>query len=133
LQLAALFYALNYALYILELRNAGGLIINIIGAIVGGYGSAIQWVCLGGYMMKLFRVNKIEKEHQGRYLGIFNGLFYSGQMTGAVFTTFFLGLFSNNIYFIGLAAVALLSLLLCRFLLDPLKETHDFEQRMLGA
>lgn len=58
--LAALCYFFNYALYLLELENIGGLIISIIGAIVGGYGASILWVSQGGYMMRLFKTNKIE-------------------------------------------------------------------------
>jgi hypothetical protein len=58
--IAAVCYSFNYALYIFELGKVGGLIIAIVGAAVGGYGASILWASQGGYMMKLFKANRIK-------------------------------------------------------------------------
>jgi len=53
--IAALCYSFNYALYIFEFREFGGLVVTVIGAIVGGYGASVLWVSQGGFMVKLFK------------------------------------------------------------------------------
>jgi len=50
-----------------------------------------------------------------------SGFVYANSLTGAVVTTFFLGVFGNQIYFIVLVGLGLTSLAFCHFLLDPLR------------
>lgn len=72
--------------------------------------------------MKLFNRNKIEKDHQGYYMGIQNGLIYTSNFVGAAITAFGLGLFGNQIYFLVLTGVGILGFALCNLFLDPLKD-----------
>jgi len=90
------------------------------GAIIGGFGASVLWVSQGGYMMRLFKANNIDKDHEGFYLGIQNGLVYTSSLLGAIVITFGLGLFGNEIYFLVLTLLGLLAFLLCTFFLDPL-------------
>ncbi len=96
------------------------LIVSILGAVIGGFGASILWVSQGGYMMKLFSVNNIGKDHEGYYLGIQNGLIYGSSVLGAIIIAFGLGFFGNQVYFVILTVVALLGFALCFFFLDPL-------------
>lgn len=93
--IAALCYSFNYALYIFEPEFAWGLVVSVLGAIVGGYGASVLWISQGGYMVRLFRINKIGEQHEGKYLGLQNGLVYGNSLLGAIVTTFCLGLFGN--------------------------------------
>ena len=51
-----------------------------------------------------------------------NGIVFSHLILGGVLTTFALGLFGNEVYFIILSAIGVFSFILCRFSLDPLEE-----------
>lgn len=94
-QIAALCYAANYALYLFQFDHWLGLISSTIGALIGGYGASILWVSQGGYMMQLFKSNSIQKDEEGYYLGIQNGLVYASNLVGAFIITFALGLLGN--------------------------------------
>ena len=96
------------------------LIVTIIGSIVGGYGASVLWVSQGGYMVKLFRKYKVSDSDEGQYMGIQSGIIYGQVILGGAVTTFALGLFGNQIYFIVLTVLGLISLLFVHFFLDPL-------------
>ncbi len=119
-QIAAICYSVNYALYLLKFDKVFGLLAAMAGAIIGGFGASVLWVSQGGYMMRLFKANNIDKDHEGFYLGIQNGLVYTSSLLGAIVITFGLGLFGNEIYFLVLTLLGLLAFLLCTFFLDPL-------------
>jgi MFS family permease len=93
--IAAICYSTNYALYLLNFGQILGLLVSIVGAIVGGFGASVLWVSQGGYMMKVFKINQIEKNSEGYYMGILNGLVYGSSLFGAIIITFGLGLFGN--------------------------------------
>lgn len=94
-QIAALCYSANYALYLFHFDHLLGLISSTLGALIGGYGASILWVSQGGYMMQLFKRNSIQKDEEGYYLGIQNGMIYASNMVGAIIITFGLGLLGN--------------------------------------
>jgi hypothetical protein len=72
-----------------------GLLASILGAGIGGFGASVLWVSQGGYMMRLFKAYQVQKDEEGYYLGIQNGLVYGSSLLGAVIITFGLGLFGN--------------------------------------
>lgn len=92
----------------------------MLGAAVGGFGASVLWASQGGYMMRLFRMNQIEKNEEGYYMGIQNGLVFTSVLLGSVIITFGLGLFGNVIYYLLLTTIALLAFLICTFFLDSL-------------
>ena len=120
-QIAAICYSTNYALYLLKFDRTLGLLAAIAGAIIGGFGASVLWVSQGGYMMRLFKANRIEKDHEGFYLGLQNSLVYTSSLLGAVVITFGLGLFGSQIYFLVLTLLGVVAFFLCTFLLDPLR------------
>ena len=61
--IAAVCYTSNYALYLLGFTKLSALFIAALGAAIGGFGASVLWVSQGGYMMRLFNRNKIEKDH----------------------------------------------------------------------
>jgi len=105
---------------LLGFTHTPGLLIGLLGAVVSGFGAALLWVSQGGYMMKLFSVYEIERDHQGTYLGIQNGIIYGNFILGSVITTFCLGLFDEKIYFIALVVVGLIAFTFCTFFLNNL-------------
>lgn len=94
-QIAAICYSLNYALYLFQFDHLLGLLAAVSGAAIGGYGASVLWVSQGGYMMRLFRANQIQKDQEGNYLGIQNGLVFTSSLVGAIIITFGLGLFGT--------------------------------------
>lgn len=118
--IAAICYSSNYALYLLGFTKLLALFSAAMGAAIGGFGASVLWVSQGGYMMRLFGRNKIEKDHEGYYMGIQNGLIYTSNFIGAAITTFGLGLFGNQVYFLILTGVGIASFALCKLFLDPL-------------
>jgi hypothetical protein len=60
-QIAAILYSSNYALYLLKFTNTLGLMLGVFGSLVSGFGAALIWVSQGGFMVKLFHVNQIDK------------------------------------------------------------------------
>lgn len=61
--IAAVCYTSNYALYLLGFTKLFALFAAALGAAIGGFGASVLWVSQGGYMMRLFHRNKIEKDH----------------------------------------------------------------------
>lgn len=119
-QVSAITHTINYLVYVPGFKGDLGLVMGIIGAFFGGYGAAIYWVSQGGYLMKLFKIYKIPKNEEGKYFGVTNGIVYGSSLFGAVITTFGLGLFGSQIYFIILSALGIASYLVCTFCLDSL-------------
>ena len=64
-----------------------GVAFSVIGAMIGGYGAALLWVCYGAYMKALCKSNG-EEEIQGRYFAILNAIAFSSLLFGALVTTF---------------------------------------------
>jgi hypothetical protein len=58
-----------------------------LGAVSGGFGAALLWVCYGAYMKNLCIINN-EEEIQGKYFAIVNGITFASIICGAVVTTF---------------------------------------------
>lgn len=94
-QVSAICHLINYAVYIPNLKEEGGLLMGIIGGMFGGYGAAIYWVSQGGYMIKLFRFCSIPSSQEGKYFAIINGIVYCSALFGALVTTFGLGFFGS--------------------------------------
>ena len=122
--IAAICYSVNYALYFLQFNKDSSLVIGIVGAIIGGYGASILWVSEGGYMTLLLKKYNTQQNKEGHYLGILNSLICGQSLFGAIFITFGLGIFGNEIYFIILTGTGLLAFVFCYFLLDPLEEVN---------
>lgn len=70
--------------------------------------------------MKLFKRYQIEKNSEGYYMGIQNGLVYASALLGSIIITFGLGLFGNFVYFLILTGIGMLAYLMCWLFLDPL-------------
>ena len=121
-QISAICHLINYAVYIPNFKGDLGLVAGIIGALFGGYGAAIYWVSQGGYMMKLFKIYKVHENEEGKYFGITNGIVYGSSLFGAIVTTFGLGYFGTQFYFIILTGLAFVSFLVCSIFLDNLSE-----------
>jgi hypothetical protein len=79
----------------LQFNNLLGLLASVLGAAIGGFGASVLWVSQGGYMMRLFKANGIQKDQGGHYLGIQNSLVFASSLIGAAVTTFGLGLFGS--------------------------------------
>lgn len=109
---AAFCYTVNYVTEIFQLEGAMGIVFSVIGAIFGGYGAALLWVCYGAYMKELCKMNN-EEHLQGRYFGILNGIAFSSILFGSLVTTFCFELFSDQTYFIILASLGAFSFLFC--------------------
>jgi MFS family permease len=100
---------------------------GIIGALFGGYGAAIYWVSQGGYLIKLFKKYNIPQNEEGKYFGIANGIVYGSSLFGALVTTFGLGYFGNTVYFTVLSVLTVISLLVCTFFMDGLKDVEKVD------
>ena len=122
-EIAAITYTIGYALYIYDFDEVPRLVVSILAAIIGGYGASVLWVSQGGYMVKLFKKYNISEHAEGRYMAIQNGIIYGQVMLGGIVTTFALGLFGDQIYFIVLTVIGTMSLLFVHFFLDPLEES----------
>lgn len=64
LKIGALLYLGNYLLQIftglLPVESAFGIMMSIVGAMMGGFGASMIWVCYGGYMEALIKQNNEE-------------------------------------------------------------------------
>lgn len=120
-QVSAITHLINYAVYIPDFTGDLGLIMGIIGGLFGGYGAAIYWVSQGGYLMKLFKIYGVPKNEEGKYFAVTNGIVYGSSLFGAIVTTFGLGFFGSQIYFIILTILAFISWLVCTVFLDNLE------------
>ena len=58
-------------------------------------------------------------------MGIQSGIVYSNVLLGGTITTFALGLFGNEIYFIVLTVIGAISYFLCKIFLDPLPSSQE--------
>ena len=125
--MSALCHLVNYVVYIPDYKGDLGLLMGIIGALFGGYGAAIYWVSQGGYLIKLFKKYNIPKDEEGKYFGIANGIVYGSSLFGALVTTFGLGYFGSTVYFIILSVLTVISLLVCTFFLDGLKDVDKVD------
>jgi len=54
-----------------------------------------------------------------------NGIVFSNLILGGLLTTFALGLFGNEVYFIILSVIGVLSYFLCKNYLDPLEDSSS--------
>ena len=95
-------------------------VITSIGAMMGGFGAAILWTSLGGFLHLLCEKNGLQNS-KGRFFGIFNGIFCAQSITGAFITTFGLGYFENSIYFLIVTIIAIFSAIFCQFFIDDLQ------------
>lgn len=75
------------------------------GGVVGGVSAGFLWVSQGGYLREVCK----GKLNKGKYNAIFTLLLSLSQLMAGVTTTFFLGFYSDQVYFIGLTALSLLS------------------------
>ena len=132
-EIAAITYTIGYALYIYDFDEVTRLVVSIIAAVIGGYGASVLWVSQGGYMVKLFKTYSISEHAEGRYMAIQNGIIYGQVMLGGVVTTFALGIFGDQIYFMVLTIIGTMSLLFVHFFLDPLKEPIPDDSSMLQS
>lgn len=57
MKIAALCYTFNYVGEALQLPGELGIVLSVLGALAGGYGAALLWVCYGAYMKNLCRIN----------------------------------------------------------------------------
>lgn len=57
MKLAALCYTFNYVTEFVMLPQGWGFALSVMGAMVGGFGAAILWVCYGAYMKRLCKKN----------------------------------------------------------------------------
>jgi len=93
-------------------------VIVALGGIVGGISAGFLWVSQGGYLREVCKA----KDNKGRYNAIFSFLLSFSSLSAGIMTTFFLGYFSNQIYFVALTALSLCSSLYCVFFLQDISQ-----------
>lgn len=92
-----------------------------ISAMAAGGSAGYMWVGQGGYLREICR----GRENKGKYNGIFTLMYSLSQVMAGIVTTFFLGLFSEEVYFITLTIIGLLSTLFAIFFLEDISQlTH---------
>lgn len=107
---ASFSYALNYStgFFMFGRPIYVKYILAALGAIANGIGASFLWTSVGSYIHKVCHLyNKVDKK--GHYFGLFNTIFCSSTVMGAVIVTFGLTLFEHNTYFVIVSSVALLS------------------------
>ncbi len=77
------------------------------GGLIGGISAGYLWVSQGGYLREACK----NKKNKGKYNAIFSTSSNISYLTAGITTTFFLGYFSNQIYFIALTSLNLLATL----------------------
>lgn len=87
MKVAAICYTLNYVSEAFLLPDNWGIAFSILGAMIGGYGAALLWVCYGAYMKALCKFHG-EEDIQGKYYGILNAIAFSSLLCGSLVTTF---------------------------------------------
>lgn len=91
------------------------------GAAIGGISAGFLWVSQGGYLREICK-----KQHdKGKYNAIFSTLLAFSSFTAGITTTFFLGYFSSQIYFIALTSMSLLSSLYCLLFLKDISQSDS--------
>lgn len=121
-EIAAITYTLSYAFYIINVNELVRLIISVVAAVISGYGASLLWVSQGGYMVKLFKKYSITGNDEGMYMGIQSGIIYAQIILGGCITTFALGLFGNEVYFIVLTAIGVVAFIVGKVFIDPLND-----------
>jgi hypothetical protein len=92
-----------------------------LGGIIGGISAGFLWVSQGGYLREICK----DKPDKGKYNAIFSILISFSSLTAGITTTFFLGYFSNQVYFIALTSLSLLSSLFCIFFLKNISQNSS--------
>lgn len=90
-----------------------------------GAGAAMVWVVYGGYVKSLTKKYN-EEDIEGKYFSLLNAICFSNSLLGNLITTFCIDLFSNEIYFLILTILGIISLLFCQFFVTDLP--HPDEQ-----
>ena len=126
MKIAAVCYTINYVTQSIPAEKALNIVLIIVGSMVSGFGAAIVWVVYGAYIKALCKKFG-EEEEEGKYFSIANMLNFSSNFFGALVTTFGIGLFSNEIYFIILIALGLVSFLFCHFLVEDIPKLEEKE------
>ncbi len=89
-----------------------------ISAAAAGASAGFMWVGQGGYLREVCR----GRENKGKYNAIFTLLYSLSQVMAGVITTFFLGFFSEEVYFITLTIIGILSTLFAIFFLENISQ-----------
>ena len=124
---APILYAMNYFTGFILLYVESTFLKYVItgfGALLGGFGAAILWTSMGGFLHLLCEKNGLQSS-KGRFFGIFNGIYCVQSITGAFITTFGLGYFENNVYFVLVTMIAILSAVFCQFFIADLQQNQE--------
>lgn len=82
-------------------------LLTVTGAAIGGASAGYLWVSQGGYLHEVCRRYGLKR---GKYFGMFSYIYCLTNISAGLITTFGLGWFDAQIYFIILTAVGLLSI-----------------------
>jgi len=96
-------------------------LIVAFGGAIGGISAGFLWVSQGGYLREICK----KKHDKGKYNAIFSLLLAFSSLTAGITTTFFLGYFSSQVYFIALTSLSLLSSLYCMLFLKDISQSHS--------
>lgn len=121
---APILYASNYITGFMLLyvdSTVMKYVITSFGALLGGFGAAILWTSMGGFLHLLCEMNGVQSS-KGRFFGLFNGIYCIQSITGAFITTFGLGYFDNSTYFLLVTIIALFSSVFCQFFIKDLQK-----------
>jgi MFS family permease len=87
------------------------MLLSIIGSFLGGFGAGLIQVALGGYINALcLKFNS----KTGKYFGISNSITNSSLVFGSLISYFAYGKFSNEIFFVTLFIITIISFIFCR-------------------
>lgn len=89
------------------------------GGFIGGVSAGFLWVSQGGYLREICK----NHDNKGKYNAIFTFLLSLSSLTAGITTTFFLGYFNRQVYFIALASLSVLSSLYCLCFLKNISQT----------
>jgi len=89
------------------------------GGAIGGVSGGFLWVSQGGYLREICK----HKPNKGKYNAIFSIFLSFSSLAAGITTTFFLGYFSNQVYFIALTSMMLAATFYGTFTLQNLSQS----------
>jgi len=120
LVLAGICYTINYSSGIFALMtDVTGLkfLISCGAAAFAGFSAAFLWVSQGRYIhLVCQKYNVLDKK--GEMFGIFSSIYCFSGVSAGFITTFGLGFFSSQIYFVIITVLGVISVLFCLFFVN---------------
>ena len=121
--LATAMYTLNYStgLIIPHVSTPFKFITGAIGSGGAGLSAGLLWVSQGRYIHLVCEKAAVP-ERKGEMFGLFSLLYCLSHISAGLITTFGLGLFSPQVYFICLATTGLLAVAFCALVIGHIED-----------